>query len=96
MPRSYPIRSTRNSNINYAEYDLSYAAEAEYDSDYIPPSAEEFRQAARATRSAPTNSADTSSAAAPVTRTTSVRRSPRNRDNTSRTSTISNRSSTSQ
>ena len=96
MPRSYPVRSTRNSNINYAEYDLPYAPEADYDSDYIPPSAEEFRQAARATRSAPTAATATSSAAAPVTHTTSVRRSPRLRDNTSRTSTISTRSSTSQ
>ena len=93
MPRSYPVRSTRNTNVNYADYDLSYSPEAEYDSDYVPPTAEDFRQTARAARSAP------AAATAPVTRTTitsSVRRSPRVRDNTSRTSTISTRSSTSQ
>jgi hypothetical protein len=66
-----PIRSTRNKTINYAEYDTSYAVEADYDSDYVPPRSADFRKTAKSTKSVP--------AVSPV-----VRRSPRN--NGSRTS----------
>ena len=53
---SRPIRSTRNKNINYAEYDVSYAPEAEYDSDYVPPSAEMYsKPSAPAKVRAPSN-----------------------------------------
>lgn len=41
-----PVRSTRNKNVNYADYDIEYAADAEYDSDYVPPTAADFRTAA--------------------------------------------------
>ena len=58
-----PIRSTRNKTINYAEYDLSYAVEADYDSDYVPPTSADFRTKAKSPKTV---------TAAPV------RRSPRN------------------
>ena len=48
-----PIRSTRNKTINYAEYDLSYAVEADYDSDYVPPKSDDFRKKAKSTKSEP-------------------------------------------
>lgn len=63
---SRPIRSTRNKNINYAEYDVSYAPEAEYDSDYVPPSAEMYSK-----RSAPVRSHTASST---VRRSTRVKK----------------------
>jgi hypothetical protein len=39
MPR--PVRSTRNKNVNYAESVCS--ADEGYDSDYVPPTADDFR-----------------------------------------------------
>jgi len=52
MPR--PVRSTRNKTVNYADYDLPYEGEAEYDSDYVPPTSADFRTstAAKSTKSA--------------------------------------------
>jgi hypothetical protein len=43
MPR--PVRSTRNKNVNYAESVCS--ADEGYDSDYVLPTADDFRVAAR-------------------------------------------------
>jgi hypothetical protein len=45
MPR--PVRSTRNKNINYAESVCS--ADEGYDSDYVPPTADDFRVVAKST-----------------------------------------------
>lgn len=80
MPR--PIRSTRNMNVNYADFDLAYAADAEYDSDYTPPT--EFRTATV------TTVATVAPVAAPVA-PVATRRSARL--NTSRKSTDSSTSS---
>lgn len=51
-----PVRSTRNKNVNYADYDIEYVADAEYDSDYVPPTSADFRTVAvTARRSARVN-----------------------------------------
>ena len=38
-----PVRSTRNKYVNYAESDTECVTDAEYDSDYTPPTAADFR-----------------------------------------------------
>ena len=50
-----PVRSTRNKTVNYADYDIEYAADADYDSDYVPPTAADFRTTTTARRSARVN-----------------------------------------